>query len=72
MGTINDILIGSPAVAILDYVYDHNVDLVAMATHGRSGVARMLLGSVADKVVRGAGVPVLLRRPVAEIDEQQQ
>jgi nucleotide-binding universal stress UspA family protein len=61
------ILIGSPAMSILDYVYDHNVDLVAMTTHGRSGVARMLLGSVADKVVRGAGVPVLLRRPAADM-----
>jgi nucleotide-binding universal stress UspA family protein len=61
------ILVGPPAMAILDYVYDHNIDLVAMATHGRSGVARMLLGSVADKVVRGASVPVLLRRPVGEV-----
>lgn len=65
------ILIGPPAVAILDYVYDHNVDLVAMATHGRSGVARMLLGSVADKIARGAGVPVLLRRPAAELADEQ-
>jgi nucleotide-binding universal stress UspA family protein len=63
------VLFGPLAVAILDYIYDHNVDLVAMATHGRSGVARMLLGSVADKVVRGAGVPVLLRRPGAEMAE---
>jgi nucleotide-binding universal stress UspA family protein len=60
------ILVGPPAMAILDYSYAHPIDLIAMATHGRSGVARMLLGSVADKVARGAGVPVLLRRPAAE------
>lgn len=66
------ILIGSPAAAILNYVYEHNVDLVAMATHGRSGVARMLLGSVADKIIRGAGVPVLLRRPAAELAEDHE
>jgi nucleotide-binding universal stress UspA family protein len=65
------VLIGPPAMAILDYAQDHNVDLLAMATHGRSGVARMLLGSVADKIVRGAGVPVLLRRPAAETADQQ-
>jgi nucleotide-binding universal stress UspA family protein len=53
-------------------MYEHPVDLVAMATHGRSGVARMLLGSVADKVTRGAGVPVLLRRPAAETADEQQ
>lgn len=66
------VLIGPPAMTILDYVYDHPVDLIAMATHGRSGVSRMLLGSVADKVVRGAGVPVLLRRPAAEVADAQQ
>ncbi len=41
-----------------------HVHLVAMATHGRRGLARLLLGSVADKVLRGASVPVLLRRSV--------
>lgn len=52
-----------PGFAILDYVRDHPIDLIAMATHGRSGFTRLLLGSVADKVVRGATVPVLLHRP---------
>jgi nucleotide-binding universal stress UspA family protein len=66
------ILFGAPAMAILDYLYEHPFDLVAMTTHGRNGVARMLLGSVADKVVRGAGVPVLLWRPAAETAEEQQ
>jgi nucleotide-binding universal stress UspA family protein len=66
------ILIGPPAMTILDYVYDHNVDLVAMTTHGRSGVSRMLLGSVADKIVRGAGVPVLLGRPPADTADDHQ
>ena len=60
------IVIGPPAITILDYAHEHAADLIAMATHGRGGVARMLLGSVADKVVRGAGTPVLLRRPAAE------
>jgi nucleotide-binding universal stress UspA family protein len=39
--------------------------LVALATHGRGGLGRMLLGSVADKVIRGASAPVLVYRPVA-------
>jgi nucleotide-binding universal stress UspA family protein len=52
-----------PAVAILDEARRQDVDLIAMATHGRSGLARLLLGSVADKVLRGARVPVLMARP---------
>jgi nucleotide-binding universal stress UspA family protein len=59
----------SPATAIIDYAHAHGIDLIAMSTHGRSGLARMLLGSVADKVVRGAGLPVLIRRPSAEADQ---
>src|SRR5262249_60106406 len=43
-----------PAVAILDEARARPTDLIALATHGRRGVARLLLGSVADQVVRGA------------------
>jgi nucleotide-binding universal stress UspA family protein len=56
-------IIGSPASAILEYSREHAVDLIAIATHGRGGLARVLLGSVADAVLHGAGVPVLLFRP---------
>jgi len=51
-----------PADGILDYVEENPVDIIAMATHGRGGVARLVLGSVADKVIRGGNVPVLLHR----------
>jgi nucleotide-binding universal stress UspA family protein len=54
-----------PAVAILDEVKARKADLIALATHGRSGLPRLFLGSVADKVVRGASVPVLVARPPA-------
>lgn len=54
-----------PAVAdaILNYADHNGVDLIAMSTHGRSGIGRWLLGSVADRVIHGAKVPVLLVRP---------
>lgn len=52
-----------PAVALVQEVKDRRVDLVAIATHGRSGLARLFLGSVADKVLRGTAVPVLVHRP---------
>ena len=51
----------SPAAAILRDA--QTVDLIALATHGRSGLKRLFVGSVADKLVRGASVPVLVLRP---------
>jgi nucleotide-binding universal stress UspA family protein len=66
------LVIAEPAVGILNYVREHAVDLIAMGTHGRSGLAQALLGSVAEQVVRGAGVPVLLRRPQAMIQQPLQ
>lgn len=53
-----------PAAAILDDAQKNAVDLIALATQGRGGLKRLLLGSVADKVVRGAAEPVLVYRPV--------
>lgn len=52
-----------PARAILECADESRVDLIAMETHGRGGVERLMMGSVADKVVRAANVPVLLHRP---------
>lgn len=54
-----------PAVAILADAEAGGADLIALETRGRGGLVRLLLGSVADKVVRGSTVPVLLRRPDA-------
>lgn len=51
------------AAAILRYARDHDVDLIALATHGRHGLDRLVRGSVTDRVVRGASVPVLVYRP---------
>ncbi len=52
----------------LHYAAAHDVDLIAMATHGRGGVRRIMLGSVTDKVLRGADRPVLVCRPPEESD----
>ena len=57
------LLAAAPAVGILDAARATGADLIALATHGRSGLARLLIGSVADKVRRGADMPVLLYRP---------
>lgn len=57
---------GTPHRTILDYVGDNDVDMVVMGTHGRTGLERYLLGSVTEKVVRTADVPVLTVRAPPE------
>ena len=52
-----------PARVILRVAAERGVDLIAMSTHARASVARLFLGSVTDKVIRGADVPVLVVRP---------
>jgi nucleotide-binding universal stress UspA family protein len=51
------------AATLLELTRPGQIDLVAIATHGRSGVPRLVLGSVADKLVRAAESPVLVCRP---------
>lgn len=57
------VLIGDPATRLIAYAEANACDLIVMATHGRSGVRRWALGSVAEKVVRHTFVPVMLVRP---------
>lgn len=52
--------LGKPAEAIVDFANKNKVDLIIMASHGRSGVSRWAYGSEADKVLRSSCVPVLL------------
>ena len=52
----------APAVAIADYARQHGIDLIVMGTHGRGAVAHVLLGNVAERVVRTAPCPVLTVR----------
>jgi nucleotide-binding universal stress UspA family protein len=57
----------TPAFAIVDYARGHNIDLIVMGTHGRGAVAHLLMGSVAERVVRTAPCPVLtVRHPEHE------
>jgi len=56
----------SPARAIVSYVHESAPGIIALATHSRSGLVRMLLGSVADKVLQGVEQPMLVYRPSDE------
>jgi nucleotide-binding universal stress UspA family protein len=60
---------GDPAPAILSYAVENDIDVIVMGTHGRTGYERYLLGSVAEKVVRIAPIPVLTIA-VGDTDQQ--
>lgn len=55
--------VGEPVGEIMQYVDTHNIDLIVMGTHGRTGMAHVLIGSVAEKVIRLAKCPVLTVHP---------
>jgi nucleotide-binding universal stress UspA family protein len=58
-----EVYVGAPDTEILRCAAENHVDLILMATHGRSGIRRLVLGSVTEKVLRAANVPVWLVRP---------
>ncbi|HKO93720.1 MAG TPA: universal stress protein [Polyangiaceae bacterium] len=63
---------GSAAAQIIDVAFDEGTDLIVMGTHGRTGLGRWLMGSVAETVVRHARCPVLtLRLPEEEGDDRR-
>ena len=55
-------VIGMPSSSIVDYARFHDIDLIIMGTHGRGGMSHLLMGSVAERVVRTAPCPVLTVR----------
>ena len=59
------VAIGSPSQKIVETAEAEHVDLIVMATHGRTGLSHLLIGSVAERVVRTAPCPVLTIRPPA-------
>ncbi|MBN1376676.1 MAG: universal stress protein [Dehalococcoidia bacterium] len=54
------ILRGKPAETLVEYIYNNSIDLLIMATHGRSGITKLFWGSIAEKVIRAVNIPVLL------------
>jgi nucleotide-binding universal stress UspA family protein len=57
-----EVLVGTVAESLIDYTETNNVDMILIATHGRSGVSRWVRGSIADRILRGSRVPVLMVR----------
>jgi len=62
LNTSSELRSGSAAEEIITYAEENNIDLIAMSTHGRSGIGRWVFGSVTDKVLHAGDVPVLTVR----------
>jgi nucleotide-binding universal stress UspA family protein len=60
--TTTEVMTGHSAQTIVDYAEDQRIDLIVMGTHGRTGLAHLLMGSVAEHVVRTAPCPVMTVR----------
>jgi nucleotide-binding universal stress UspA family protein len=54
------VLSGKPAETLVDYIASNDIDILIMATHGRSGITKWFWGSIAEKVLRAVNIPVLL------------
>jgi nucleotide-binding universal stress UspA family protein len=65
-----DTVEGRPHFQIIQYAETNQIDLIVMSTRGQSGLSRWLMGSVSDRVVRGANVPVLMVR-ARKIESQE-
>lgn len=57
-----EVVVGNPNLKIVDYAKERSIDLIVIASHGRTGLARFLLGSVTERVVRAAPCSVLVWR----------
>jgi len=63
-------ILGGAGEAILSYAEGNNINLITIATHGRSGLRRGVFGSVADYVLRESGLPMLVIRPQKREDKK--
>ena len=57
-----EVIVGRVTESLVDYTEKNDIDLILIATHGRSGVTRWVRGSVADKILRFSNVPILMVR----------
>ncbi len=57
-----EVIVGPIADSLVDYAKNHEVDLIIIASHGRSGISRWVLGSIAERLLRSSSAPVLIVR----------
>jgi nucleotide-binding universal stress UspA family protein len=67
---VHKLLVGDPAESIIQLAETEHADFIVMGTHGRRGLTRLLMGSVAEAVVRGATCPVITVKHPAHVPQQ--
>lgn len=68
----HECLTGNPILEILQFADSHDIDLIVMASHGRTGLSRLLMGSIAEGVMRQAKCPVLIvKQPIGEAEAER-
>ena len=68
---ILDVKFGKPFVEIIRYASEHDIDMIVVGSHGRTGLTHLVLGSVAEKVIRKAPCPVLTMRQTMKVAAQE-
>jgi nucleotide-binding universal stress UspA family protein len=66
-----EVLIGRVADELAEYAENSDIDLILIATHGRSGISRWVRGSVADRILRSASLPVMMIRAPGSVSDKQ-
>ncbi|CAB5091218.1 hypothetical protein D3OALGA1CA_904 [Olavius algarvensis associated proteobacterium Delta 3] len=66
----SEVLVGRVAERLAEYIESQAMDMIIIATHGRSGISRWVRGSIAERVLSSSRVPVLMVRPDTGIKEQ--
>ena len=64
-----EVIVGKVADSLVDFAETNDIDLILIATHGRSGVSRWVRGSIADRILRASSVPVLMVRAPGTMGE---
>lgn len=66
------LIVGNPGLELAALAEREHVDLIVMSSHGRSGLARLVLGSVAEAVMRNAPCPILIVKPKIKLRDESQ
>ena len=61
----SDVRFGEPSAEIIKFIHEEEIDCIALTTHSRTGLSRLLLGSVAEQILRNVSIPLLLLRPTS-------
>lgn len=66
---VQEVTVGNPADEIIEFAEENNIDVIVMASHGRTGLSRIVIGSVTEKTIRESNIPTLVV-PYAPLEDE--